>query len=154
MSLYRQTGLRSRRTVIVALVAGLVGGAIAGLLIGRASESEPSLAEQVEELRARAQAVPSALELVTIEYREAVRGGAVVAPTEYQATVDAANRARQVFAEIRPEVEVLDPAGAAEVQRSIEELARLVEDRAASDSVERASRAAAARLRATLGETA
>lgn len=152
MSLYRQTGRRSPGAILAALAAGLVIGALIGFLVAEASDDEPSLAEQVASLREDARPVFSALELVAIEYRPAVRGGEVAAPTEYQATLDAAGRAQQFFAEIRPDIEALDSMRAAGVQGSIERLTGLVEEKADLASVQRASRAAAAQLESTLGE--
>jgi hypothetical protein len=151
MSLYRQTGRPGSGVLVAAVAAGLVIGALAGFLVAQASEDEPSLAEQVASLREDAQPVSQALELVTIEYGPAVSGGKVVAPTEYEASLDAAARAQQAFAEVRPDVEVLDPKGAAAVHAAIEELTRQIEEKAKPAAVRQAARVAATQLQATVG---
>src|SRR3954462_9052655 len=52
MSLYRQAGRASGRTVLIAAAAALVVGLLAGFLLGRSTAPKPSLADKVADLPA------------------------------------------------------------------------------------------------------
>src|SRR3954468_7297420 len=85
MSLYRQAGRASGRTVVIAAVVALLVGLIAGFVVGRSTAAKPSLAARVADLRASLAPAREGLELAATEYGQAVRSGRVVATTEYGA---------------------------------------------------------------------
>lgn len=97
MSLYRQTGGASRGVAIGAAIAALLVGAVAGFALGRDSVDEPTLQEQLEDLATDLRPATSALELVGIEYAEAVEDGEVVAETEHQAARSQLETARSIL---------------------------------------------------------
>ena len=98
MSLYRQAGRASGRTVLVAAAAALVVGLLAGFLLGRGTAPKPSLAERVADLRTSLAPAREGLELAATEYGQAVRSGRVVAPTEYGAAKSDVQRASDTVA--------------------------------------------------------
>lgn len=150
MSLYRQTG-RRRRFALAALGVGVAAGLLIGFFAGRATTgSSPSLGRAVTELRQRARRATDAVELVTIEYRQAVRDGRVVAATEYAAAQRDVETARERIAQLRPDLDALAPADARRASEQLDALAALVRRRAPASAVERqADRARETLVRAT-----
>jgi hypothetical protein len=136
MSLYRQAGGRPWAPVAVALVAGIGIGVVVGLLIGGGDGEEPTLSEQVADLRADTRPVRLALEQVTIEYTGTVSEGEVESPTEYQAAQATVARAIASFDQLRADLEALDPAAAERLDRALVELSDLVDHRASESDVE------------------
>jgi hypothetical protein len=112
MSLYRSPGRVPARTLVLAGVAALVAGLVAGFVLGRATAPEPTLAEQVTALRAALAPAASGLELTATEYGQAVRGGRVVAPTEYDATRSDLARVRATLTANHADLRAYDRAGA------------------------------------------
>ena len=131
MSLYRQVGQRGAGPLVaVALAFALIGGLV-GFLAGSAGEEEgASLEEAIEEIQDQVRPALSELELVTIEYGEAVQGGTVVAQSEYEASADHVERAREAVEAVAGDLRLLSPAELAEAERALDELSELVERRA------------------------
>jgi hypothetical protein len=127
MSLYRQVGGRGARGLVGALLAGVLLGGLAGFLIGHNSADEPSAAELIGNARAELRPVGDALELVPIEYRGAVRGGRVVAETEYQAAREAISRAEDTLAAAGEDMRAIDPTGYAAATAAVARLAKAVD---------------------------
>lgn len=147
MSLYREAR-QGRRWVLAALGVGLVVGLLAGFACGRASsDSSPSLERAIADLRSRSGTASDALELLSIEYPQAVRDGRVVAATEYSAVERDLATARSTIADIRLELELLAPTDAESVAERLEGLAALVRRRAAAATVIREAQAATEALR-------
>lgn len=144
MSLYRQAGGPSPRALALALIAALLIGGLAGFLLGRGSADEPSLVEQAADAREKLRPVAAGLELVPIEYENVVRGGRVTAPTEYEATRQAVQRAASDLAAASEELRVIDPRGYAAADAAVRELRTAVDRRAAAARVEWLSRSARA----------
>ena len=119
--------------------------------IGRASENEPSLAQQLAELQERLRPALNALELVTIEYPQAVRNGRVVAETEYGAAASQAEIAAETVSDARDELEAMSPAETARLERALEDVQELIADRAEPAEVERAAASAERALGAAAG---
>jgi hypothetical protein len=142
MSLYRQVGGSRALAATLAGAIGLAVGAIAGLLIA-SSDGDSSLRAEVVGLQDEVRPALSALELVPIEYRQAVRRGRVVSVTEYEASRAQVGRAREVLAERKDDFAVLGASDAAAADTAVESLARLVTRRASPAEVERAAAAAA-----------
>ncbi len=126
MSLYRQTGGYSPRTLVVALaVVALLGGAI-GFLLGRGSVEDRSAAQAVAEARAELRPVAAGLELVPIEYEGALRGGRI-APGEVDAAREAAVRAKAELASAAESMRTIDPAGYAAATQAVDRLLSAVD---------------------------
>jgi hypothetical protein len=148
MSLYRQAaGTRTSTLVVVGLVV-LFAGAAAGFALGRGTAPEPTLSELADEVGEDIRPALSALELVTIEYPQAVREGQVVAETEYAAAKSQAGTAESVVASLAADLAALNPAQAKGATAAVERVTTLIEDRAQPQRVERAAQDAAAALEA------
>lgn len=151
MSLYREAGARRRGALLAVGIAALVVGLVAGFAAGRASAPDPELGELVDEVRASAQPALSALELVSIEYPEAVTGGEVVAETEYGAVQSQLDVARSTFEGVAGELELLDPAAVEKARARLGGLEDAVAAVAAPGVVDRAAVAASASIEAATG---
>ena len=147
MSLYREVGRGRAPTLVAVCVVALVAGLVAGFLAGRASAPDPSVADALEQVQREARPVADSLDLVPIEYAQAVRDGEVVAETEYEAAEAAVERARDGFAGVHEDLAALAPDEARRAGDSLEELAALVERRAPAREVERAADEARAAVR-------
>lgn len=149
MSLYRQAGgARRRATAMAGLVVLLVGGA-AGFAIGRGTADEPSLKEQIEGLRKDVQPALGALELVGIEYPEAVEDGEVVAESEYQAALSQAQTAVSTLEEAT-DLGLLSSGRYDQVMSDAARVVSLIEKQDSSAAVERAADRARAGIDAIL----
>jgi hypothetical protein len=151
MSLYRQPGRASGRTLALAAVAALLAGLVAGLAIGRATAPDPTLAEKVADLRSQVRPAEQGMELTATEYAQAVRGGRVVQPTEYQAAQADVKRVTDTLAAARADLHALNAGRAAALERAVAELSAAVNRRADPAAVQRLSDAARAALRAAVG---
>jgi hypothetical protein len=125
MSLYREVGGGLRRFAIVTVLA-LVVGVVAGFALGRVSKDEPSLPDKLGQTRDRYQKVPEALELLRIEYPQAVRGSEVVARTEYDAAKADVERARTSLAAVADDLRALAPERVELAERQLAALSELV----------------------------
>ncbi|MEA2322510.1 MAG: hypothetical protein QOD81_2360 [Solirubrobacteraceae bacterium] len=151
MSLYRQPGRASGRTLALAAAAALVVGLVAGLTIGRATAPDPTLAEKVADLRRQVRPAEQGMELTATEYTQAVRGGRVAEPTEYQAAQADVKRVTDTLATARADLRALNRDRAAALERAVAELSAAVNRRADPVEVQRLSDAARAALRAAIG---
>jgi hypothetical protein len=143
MSLYREVGGRGRRLAIV-IAASLAVGALAGLALGRATAPEPTLQEQVEQLRHDAEPVSDALELVAIHY-------AAKDPVTRNAAREQLRRAQELFSRVQPRLTLLAPEKTRAAQAAIVQLASHMELVASPAVVERAANEARAAVRAAAG---
>jgi hypothetical protein len=151
MSLYRQAGRTSARVVAIAAAVALVVGLGAGFALGRGTARKPTLADNVTDLRAQLRPAQNGIELTATEYRQAVRGGRVVAPTEYAAARADVKRAADAVADVRGDLRALDPSRAAALERAVAALGGAVIRRAEPATVRRLSDTAGAALRAAAG---
>src|SRR4051812_19361320 len=151
MSLYRQAGRASGRTVLIAAAAALVVGLLAGFLLGRSTAPKPSLADKVADLRTSLAPAREGLELAATEYGQAVRSGRVVAPTEYGAAKSDVQRASDTIAKHAADIRALSAARAAALDRAMAVLRDEVSRRADPATVRRLGDAASAALRAAGG---
>lgn len=145
MSLYRQPGRFGARTVGLAAAGALVAGLVLGLVLGRATAPDPTLAEKIAELRGSLQEARQGVELVATEYPQAVRGGQVVAKTEYAAARSDVKRAQDAVASRRADLDALGQGDA--TSKALADLAAAVARRADPARVRQLSDAAEAALR-------
>jgi hypothetical protein len=128
----------------------VLAGLLAGLVIGSAGESEPSLQEAVSSVEEEVQPALSQLELVSIEYSEAVRGGKVVSESEYEGARSHVEGVMQTLDSSREDLELLAPAELAAADRALEELATQVDNRVPAPVVEAAVASAEEAVRAAI----
>jgi fumarylacetoacetate (FAA) hydrolase family protein len=141
VSLYREAGRTSWRALVAAAVIALLVGAAAGYAIGRSSAPDPSLADQVADLKGRLAPAREAIELTTTEYPQAVRDGKIVAPTEYQAAKADVARARDSIAAALADLRAVDAARAQRLQETVAALGTAVDRRVATSEVDELARA-------------
>ena len=153
MSLYRQPGRTSSRTLALAVAAALVAGLLGGVVIGRATKSEPTLADNVAGLRDALRPAREGIEILPTEYAQGVRAGRVIAPAEYGGARSAVRRARDAVRSARADLRAYDPVRAAALERRVADLEAAVERRADAAVVDRAARAAAVALAAVSGQS-
>ncbi|MES2209406.1 MAG: hypothetical protein V4515_04385 [Chloroflexota bacterium] len=141
MAIYRAE--RGRKVAIVAIaafVAGLVLGAVGGRL------TSPSLADGVDAVRLEIAPIRSSLDVIRLEYRKLLEGGA-----DAGGAVAAANRVRQTFDAARPSLAILNPAATDALDARITSLSDAIGIRAPEPDVMAAVDATEAALDAALG---
>jgi hypothetical protein len=151
MSLYRQAGRVATRTLALAAVAAVVVGLIAGFVLGRVTSGDPSLAERVRELRVQLRPAEQGLELTATEYAQAVRGGRVTEPTEYDAARADVKRVRDTLAPARADLRALSAEKAAALESAVAAVDAGVRERVEPAEVQRRSDAARRALAAVFG---
>lgn len=132
MAIYRP----SRPRWPVAAAATIVGGVV-GLVIGLAMGGQTDPAVIAQEARTALISSAGTLEVVAIEYAEAVEDGEIVARPEYDGSVDALASSRSTYEEYAPAVEVLSPDLAAGIEAGFEEIADLMAASAPEEEVAR-----------------
>jgi hypothetical protein len=154
MSVYRQA--RPGRPALVAAiaVAFLLVGVVGGALLFKGNDDRASLRDAVGKLRDDMRPAVESLDVLPIEYAQAVRGGRVVAPTEYEGAKSHLERARRAFDRARDDLVLLAPAETAVLERRLDELEQLVDRRAPAAQVEAKAREAAAAVRRALRQPA
>src|SRR3954452_18944938 len=144
MSLYRQAG-RRRRNRRLALAAGATTVVIAIVVIVLASSGgPPSHADRVKSARSAANEALDGLEILSVEYGQAVKAGQVAAPTEYAGARSDAQRAQQSLSDHRADFEAVDAAAYRRARRALAAVAAAVAGRADIAAAERAARSALA----------
>ncbi len=131
MAIYRPSRPRYR-VVLIAAAAGLVTGFVAGWIVG---DEDPDPATAVREVRVSLTEAASLLEVVEVEYEEALGDGSGEGDPEYEGARDALTRSRSRWGDARAAVEVLTPEAAAEVDRQYDELEQAVEREALPEEV-------------------
>jgi hypothetical protein len=151
MSLYRQAGRTSGRTLLIVGGVALVIGLGGGYALGRSTAPKPTLAENVADLRAGLGPAAEGIELTATEYGQAIRGGRVVAPTEYQAAQADVRRAADAVASVRTDLRAFDAARAAALEKAVAALAAAVNRKADPAEVRQLGDDASTALNAVLG---
>ncbi len=135
MAIYRPPKPRWRAAVVAGLL-GLVIGGIIGFAVG---DEEPDPVEGARALRVDLARATGPLEVVAIEYEEAVPDGEVVAEPEYQGALAAFRSSRGRFEDVREALAVFDPSRTEEIAAAYDELQRLMEAHADPDEVRAAT---------------
>jgi hypothetical protein len=144
MSLYREAG-RARRRRRIAIGAGVLVVVIAVIVVLLAGcGGPPSHADRVKAAQAAASEALDGVEIVTVEYPQAVRGGRVVAATEFAGAKADVQRARQQLEQQRADFEAVDPAAYRRAEDALGTLAATVARRADIAKAVAAARAALA----------
>jgi hypothetical protein len=151
VSLYRQPGRVAGRTLALVALAALVVGLVAGFAAGRASESDPSLASQVAELRDRLSPARDGIELVPGEYAQGVQGGEVVSEPEYGGAQAAVKRAQDAVAANRADLRALGADSADALERALTDLSQAMARKQDPAEVKRLAETARAALSAAVG---
>jgi hypothetical protein len=125
-------------------------GALAGLLLGLAlgGGDDTSPEEALRDTRSQLSQAAGVLEIVPIEYEEAVRGGEIVQgrEAEYRGARSAVQRSRDLYLEARPALLVVDAQAVRAIDGAYARLARAMAARAPPETVTRQT----ARLRGLL----
>ena len=155
MSVYRDpANRRGRRLLIVAVVAALLVGALGGFLLAKATEDEPTLADQVSDVQSELQPAISALELVPGHYEQGVRDGEVVEEAQYEGARSQAAAAADILAGVAPDLDAVTPAGASAAEEAIASLQQQIEELASLEDVTLAARTAEEALATAAGISA
>jgi hypothetical protein len=138
MSLYREAG-RARRNRRAAIVGGLALVVIVVLIVVLATSGggPPSHADRVESARSAASEALDGVELLTVEYPQAVHGAA----TEFAAAKADVQRARQSLSDHEADFEAVDPASYRRATAALAALAAVVARRGDIADAVRAARA-------------
>jgi hypothetical protein len=144
MSLYREAG-RARRRRRIAIGAGVLVVVIAVIVVLLSGGGgPPTHADRVKAAQAAASEALDGVEIVTVEYPQAVRGGRVVAATEFAGAKADVQRARQQLEQQRADFEAVDPAAYRRAEDALGTLAATVARRADIAKAVAAARAALA----------
>jgi hypothetical protein len=142
MSVYRDPANRRGRLLIFAAAASLLAGVLIGFLVARATEDEPSLADQVADVQVELGPAIDALELVPGHYRQGVRDGEVVEPAQYEGARSQAAAASDIVAAAATDLEVIAPVQLEAATEELDRLQALIEERAGLTEVGTAANAA------------
>ena len=110
-----------------------------------------SQAERVASARAAASEALDGLQLVEIEYGQAVQDGRIVVATEYDAAGADVQRAKDALAKHHNDLRAIDPRGVGRANRAIDAVRAAVDRRVTSTEL-KASVAAARRIIESLGD--
>jgi hypothetical protein len=126
VSLYREAGRGTTRTLVVAAAIALVAGLAIGFALGRASGPDPSAADVVSDLRADLRPVAGGIELLPNEYAQAYRNEGV----EAEGVRGALDRIKTQLDKARPDLETLDPDGMKALDDAFAQLESAVQQKA------------------------
>jgi hypothetical protein len=136
VAIYRARG---NRGVLMLGTTAVVAGLIVGGVFGRVTA--PGLGDQVDALRTQAAPMFSSLEVIRLEYPKLLDASGDLGGAE-----GALARLRATFAQVRPALAIVDPAGVEGLASAIDALAAVVVARApeadvaaAVDAVDRAA---------------
>jgi hypothetical protein len=135
MSLYREVGGLRRRRRLVAIAAAAVVVVAAVAVVLASSDSDPSPQDRADDARRALQEAGNGLELLEIEYAQAVRGGEVVAPTEYEAARSDLDRVRAALEDDRAALAAADARALTALGTQLDGLAASVRERASGERV-------------------
>lgn len=105
------------------------------MVIGLAMGGQADPAAIAQDARTALVSSAGTLEVVAIEYAEAVEGGEIVAQAEYDGSVDALASSRSTYEAYAPAIEVLSPDLATDIEAGFDEIAELMAENAPEDVV-------------------
>jgi hypothetical protein len=119
--------------IVAALIVGVVLGALVAyaLLGGRPAD----LADAASQVRRELAGAAALLEVVEVEYSEAVSGGSVVRPVEYQGSLDALARSRARYEAVATAVAAIDASRDTTIRDGFAALEALMRQPAPPDAV-------------------
>ena len=135
MSLYRQAGRRSGWLVAAGVAVLLIGLAI-GFAVSQAASDDPTFEDAVADVQGEAATTADAFELVALHYESSPEGAR-----------DQLARARELFADVEPDLRLLAPADADAAAQAVRRVESLVDEGAPAPEVEEAAEAARAAVR-------
>jgi hypothetical protein len=142
MSLYREAG-RARRRRRIAIGVGIAALVLIVLIVVLAtSGGPPSHADRVKSAKSAASEALDGLEVLSVEYGQAVSKGRVVAPTEYAGAKADVQRARTSLTDHQADFEAVNPAAYRRALAALGALAAAVARRADIAPAEQAARTA------------
>ena len=135
MSLYREAGRGSARTLAIAAAVALVAGLGIGYLIGHGSAPEPSAAELGAKLRSQLRPVKGGLVLIPNEYAQAYKGQGA----EAEGVKGALARVEKDLIAAAPDLRALDPRGVDQLDIAFDALKKAVSEKAPPPEVKKAA---------------
>jgi hypothetical protein len=147
VSLYREAGRGTTRTLLIAGGIALVVGMLVGFALGRASAPEPSAADVVSDLRADLRPVAGGIELLPNEYAQAFRNEGA----EAEGVRGALERIDKQLAKARPDLQTLDPDGMKALDDAFAQLESAVQQKAPPSEVSERAQEVATALKAVPG---
>lgn len=142
MSLYREAGRGSARTIAIAAVVALIAGLGIGYAIGHGSAPEPSATKLAAKLRNELRPVNGGLLLIPNEYAQAYRNEGV----EAKGVKGAVARIEEDLIAAAPDLRALDPKGVEQLDIAFDALKKAVNGKAPPAEVKRAAERTAAVL--------
>jgi hypothetical protein len=142
MSLYRQAGRARRRRRIAIGVGVLVVAVVVLVVVLASSGGPPSHADRVKSARAAASEALDGIEVLTVEYPQAVHGS----PTELVGAKGDVQRAQQSLSDHRADFEAVDGAAYRRATTALNTLAATVARRADITTAVSAARTALQRF--------
>jgi hypothetical protein len=121
LSLYREPGAvrRRRRLIAAGVAAAVVIVAVAVVLLAGGDSGPPTEQERAASARSAATEAADRLDVLRIEYGQAVKGGRVVAPTEYTASGEHVARLDEELHGHAADLDAVDPAARRQVAATL-----------------------------------
>jgi hypothetical protein len=139
MSLYRQPGqARRRRRIAAAATSAAVLLLVALVVVVTRDSGPPTQAERASAAASAASLARNGLEVLRIEYGQAVRDGRVVAPTEYRGARADVQRVGEALTSHEADLRAVDASALAEARAALRRVAVAVDRRAPSRDVDAA----------------
>lgn len=118
-----------RRRKLAYIILGLaIAAVIASIYYATRPQPEEVIAERSGDLL-------GALELLSIEYGEAVQNGEVVKESEYKGAREVMDRAMELFREMKPYAMKIDPKLAEEIEKDMERLKEMVHKKSSPEDI-------------------
>lgn len=154
MSLYREPGReRRRRRLIAAAAAAALGAVVALVVLLAASGGPPSASERAAAGRDAADQILQRLDLLELEYGQAIGRGAKAAPTEFAGATGHIAAARKELATRTADLRAIDPARYATVRAALARISAAVDARVPLGRLRALDDTARAPLRVLAGRT-
>ena len=135
---------RRNKARLLALLAGLaLAASVAWLLVNGEDREEGGLESGLEELK-------NVLDLLTIEYREAMKGNSAPVESEYQVSKNLTDKAIEIYSKLKAGLDKISREDSDLLGRTLEEIRRAVYEREDPGKVEALVEEAVRRINAIL----